>query len=70
MKPITIPLSIKKDFIYRTLQLIAELNKGIEGKYLIIESDESAYINSLADISDIGLRHKLMLEAFAKVLTE
>jgi len=70
MKPITIPLSIKKDFMYRTLQLIAELNKGIEGKYLIIESDESAYINSLADVSDIGLRHKLMLEAFAKVLSE
>lgn len=70
MKSVTIPLSIRKEFMYRTLQLIAELNKGIEGKYLIIESDELAYINSLADIADIGLRHKLMLEAFAKVLTE
>ena len=70
MKPINIPLSIKKDFLYRTLLLIAELNQGIEKSFPILVGDESGYINGLADIGDVGLRHKVMLEAFARALTE
>ena len=70
MKPINIPSSIKKDFLYQTLLLIAELNQSIEKDFPILVGDESAYINGLADIGDVGLRHKVMLEAFARALTE
>lgn len=70
MKTIKIPFRLKVIFQIKVKNLITQLNQELEAGDIHADGESEAYLRSLAQISDLEKRYKLMIQAYAEALCE